>query len=217
VAGPLVFWPNRKSALGLRACSKLPRGHRAPWSTLPPIAKGGLMGVVNDADVEAMRKVLGRLLLVMTDPTEAQQQKAERMLAEMPDEALALTASEALTGVRRLKTSFEGLENQLATLRKEIEQIRMLEAASRRELADGQKAIKERDDIAAKYKELQKQLDPEKQQLEIMYAVDAATVALKEETAKLRSELAQRQGEIETLRASKKRLREALDRLAGKD
>jgi hypothetical protein len=41
---------------------------------------------------------------------------------------------------------------------------------------EAQKAIKERDDIAAKYAELQKQLDPEKQQLEIMYAIDEATL-----------------------------------------
>ena len=50
-----------------------------------------------------------------------------------------------------------------------------------------------------------------------MYAVEAATKAKADEIATLRREVAQRDSDVEALRASKKKLRMALDKITGKD
>lgn len=170
-----------------------------------------------DENVERMRKVLRGMVLVVTDASSDAQSKMSAALGTMNDTRLAAVAQEALSNFKRAKSTYDALEAELQKMRKDLSRIRSEHAIEERGLLEAQKAIKERDDIAARYKELQKQSDPEKQQLEVMYAIDEATKAMRDESAGLRRDLGQRQSEISELRASKKRLREALDRLAGRD
>lgn len=165
----------------------------------------------------AMRRVLRGMVLLVTDQAEDEQKKRAGQLESIDDARLAALAQEALFNLKRAKATFDQIQGELVGYRKELERMRKELALEERALLEAQKAVRERDDIAAKYKELQKQVDPEKHQLEIMYAIDEATKALKDESQSLRRELGQRQTEINDLKASKKRLREALDRLAGKD
>lgn len=174
------------------------------------------VAVVEDNRTGA-RRVLRGLVLCATDPSEESQKRVASMLDGLDDVRLVQLATEALTNVKRVKSSYDEIEATIKKMRQELESVRGAMAAAERAVVDAEKARKERDDIAAKYAELKKQLDPEKQQLEIMYAIDEATKAAKDESVQLRRELAQRQAEVDNLRASKKRLREALDRLAGKD
>jgi chromosome segregation ATPase len=206
------FYPNRKSRNGSRPLSRVPRVHRAPpWSTSPPTARKDPVS----ESLDPMRRILRSMVLLVTDSST--QEKLSSMLENTDDVRLVALAQEAYANLKRAKTTLDQIQGELVGQRKELERIRKEFAVEERALLEAQKAIKERDDIAAKYKELQKQLDPEKQQLEIMYAIDEATAAAKEEATALRRELGQRQTEVNELRASKKRLREALDRLAGKD
>lgn len=214
MAGPLRYWPNRKSKNGHRPLSRVPRHHTHAWSTTPPIAKED---EVTDTTTTDMRRILRGMVLAMTDSSDAAQAKTSAMLETIQDQVLVQIAQEALANFKRAKISYDKIENELKSVRKDIDRIRSEYSADETKLKEAMKATQERDDIAAKYKELQKQLDPEKHQLEIMYAIDEATKALREESAGLRRELGQRQTEIEALKNSKKRLREALDRLAGKD
>lgn len=169
-----------------------------------------------DADtLNGMRRIMRGMVIVVTDPSS--QDKVSTMLEITDDVRLTALAQEALANFKRAKAAFDQIQGELAGQRKELERMRQEVKVEERLLGEAQKAIKERDDIAAKYTELRKQVDPEKQQLEIMYAIDEATKSLKDESGALRRELGQRQTEVNELRASKKRLREALDRLAGKD
>lgn len=223
MAGPLSWQPNRKSRNGMRALSKVPREHRyPPWSTTPPIAEEPMehLKLQTDAEPDAltkMRRVLRGMVLVVVERTGDAHDKMASMLEGTNDERLAALAQEALYSFTRLKAHYDKIDDEMRGMRKALEQIRTEHAAQERALVEAQKATKERDDIAAKYQELKKQVDPEKQQLEIMYAIDEATAKLKEENSAVRRELGQRQTEINDLKASKRRLREALDRLAGKD
>lgn len=170
-----------------------------------------------EANRTGARRVLRGLVLASTDPSEEAQKRITAQLETLDDVRLVALATEALANIKRVKVGYDALEADLKAMRKALEVIRADHASMESVLADAEKAIRERDDIAAKYQELKKQFDPEKQQLEIMYAIEEATKAQRDESAALRRELAQRGSEVENLRASKKRLREALDRLAGKD
>ncbi len=213
MAGPLVFWPNRKSAIGVRACSRVPRHHHLPgWSTTPPIAE-----VTVDEVKIAVRRVLSGMVLVLIDSSDDAQKKMIDTLDSVDDVRLVALAQEALQNFKRQKSYYDRIDGEYKTLRGDVDRLRNEMKNEEGALKEAAKAIAERDEIASKYRELKKQIDPEKQQLEIMYAIDEATAAIKEESTTLRKELGQRQTEIEALRVSKKRLREALDRLAGKD
>lgn len=202
----------------MRSLSRTPRKHRHPaWSTTPPIANDEDSMEQPHESLTKMRQVLRGMVLVVTDMSPERQSKFSSMLEGTDDTRLAALAQEALTNITRAKASYDRIEAELRDMRKTLERFRTEHAAEERALLEAQKAFRERDDFAAKLKELKKQVDPEKQQLEIMYAIDEATAKLKEESSGLRRELGQRQTEVEQLRASKKRLREALDRLAGKD
>ena len=172
---------------------------------------------MNDETLSKVRLIMRGMVLVVTDSAAEVQEKRSEMLEAMDDAHLASLAMEALANIRRAKATYDNIDAELKDVRRTMDRLRKEYAVEESALKEAQKAIAERDDIAAKYKELQKQLDPEKHQLEIMYAIEEATSTLKEESVGLRRELGQRQTEINDLRASKKRLREALDRLAGKD
>lgn len=212
---PYRWWLNRKSKNGSRELSRTPRRLRVPgWSTTPPIAKEKEIAM-DMSDVDMWRKLLQDMVLAVT--SEDAQGKTSEMLADMDDKRLAAIAREALSNLKRAKTVSDSFGKQLADMRKETERIRKEFAVEERALLEAQKAIRERDDIAEKYNRLQKEHDPEKHQLQIMYAIDETRAEAKEEMSALRRELGQRQTEVNELRTSKKRLREALDRLAGKD
>lgn len=218
-------WPpgyllNRKSRLGHRPLARMPRAHRQPWFTTPPIAsetEETMEGQQqqNDRPTEPMRRILRSLVSLVASKGDDPKQIAA--IEGMDDVRLAALAQEALANITRAKKLYDSVDTGLGDMRKELDRIKAEHRQDERALAEAQKAIRERDDIAAKYRELQKQVDPDAAQLKIMYAIDEATKAMKDEAAGLRRELAQRQTEVNELKASKKRLREALDRLAGKD
>lgn len=164
---------------------------------------------------DAMRRVLRGMVTLLANQRD--DDKITAMLDGMDDARLALLAQESLTNIKRSKTAYDAVEGELVNMRKEIERIRAEFKDGERALQQATKAIGERDDLAAKLRDLQKQLDPEANQLKIMYAIDEATAKLKEESSALRRELGQRKTEVEELRVSKRRMREAIDRLAGKD
>lgn len=224
MSAPLSWRPNNKSRIGLRSLSRTPRTLRhPPWSTTPPIAEGEPMGQpqplqqTEDA-LTKMRRVLRGMVLVVTDANDEQaRSKLTAMLENTDDVRLAALGMEALANFQRLKSTYDKIDVQMRETKKSLEALREGMAAEERALASAKKAIEERDDIAAKYKELKQQLDPEKQQLEIMYAIDEATKTSKEELANVRRELMQRKSEVDELRESKRRLRKALDAATGKD
>lgn len=206
---------NRKSKNGHRALSRVPRQHRVPpWSCTPPIAKET---AVNEQQLIDARRIMRELVLAVTGKGESDQRTAHKMLDEIDDTRLIALANEALTNFRRVHKMFETWDKELGDTRKTINRLRTELDEDAARLAEVTRAIEERDDLAVKYKELQKRLDPERAQLEIMYAVEAATKEVRDEIAGLRRELAQRNSEIDNLRASKKKLREAIARLTDKD
>jgi hypothetical protein len=180
MAGPLVFWANRKSKLGLRHnVSKRPYAyaHRRPFVTTPPIAEepmldlttlGGVdeLALVKDENAKLKRQNEGLRadLREMLDGTAAQLDRSERTLAE----------------ARRLVESTQS----------EFEQLR------------------------AELRDARKEADPETLALKIMYGVDAATEHHHRELGELRAVIATKDSEISELKRSKRRLREALDRLS---
>jgi hypothetical protein len=204
---------NRKSANGSRALSRVPREHSTAWSTTPPIAQQE--STMESPTTNEMRRILRGMVAVMSGAQGLQMQPAG--LAELDDARLCALAQAALENFGRMKTTFDGVEGDIRRVKKELEEMRLADSNAERLLAEAKKAVDERDDLARKYKALQKEVDPERRQLEIMYAIDEATKALKDEAAGLRRDLAQRGSEVESLRATKRKLREAIDRLAGKD
>lgn len=133
-------------------------------------------------ELAKMRRVLRGMVLVVVDRSGDAQDKMSRMLEGTDDTRLAALGEEALANFKRFKDSYDKIDAEMREMRKALEGIRAEHSGHERALVEAQRAAKERDDIAAKYKELQKQVDPEKQQLEIMYAIDAATTALKDES-----------------------------------
>lgn len=218
MAGPLSFWANRKSRNGARHLSRVPQRHREPWCTTPPIAKETkettMAETVNEKTLSEMRRILRGMARVMGDEDPSPQ--LLNMLDTMDDARLCAVAQEALANFQRSRGLLRSLSAEVKETKKAIDVVREENKAAERTLIDAAKAIKERDDLAEKYKELKKQVDPEKQQLEVMYAIEEATKKQQEEIAATRRELAQRTSEVAELRESKKRLKEALNRLADK-
>lgn len=162
------------------------------------------------------RGLLRRLVLAATGESEEAQKRTTAMLDGLDDSRLMVLANESLANLQRIRVSFDEIDGGLKEMRRELERSRNEHKVDTALLAEAEKAIKERDDIAAKYQELKKQVDPEKHQIEIMYAIDEAKKEQADEVVALKRELGQRLSEVNELKASKKRLREALDRLAGK-
>lgn len=84
-------------------------------------------------------------------------------------------------------------------------------AAVRKEREEHEAA---REKLIAEIRALKKEIDPDEIRLKIMYAVDEATAAKDKVIAEQRATIVTMQSEIEELKRAKKRLREALDRLA---
>jgi hypothetical protein len=210
---PLGYLVNNKSRIGHRKLSRLPRELAAPFATTPPIAKETPMPEPGLPDT--VRRLLRELVLAFVD--EDQRERTTKMLDQVDDTRLSVLGWDTLGSTKRMRETYVKFLEELKQCRKELQEISKDNNHAEQALVEAQRAIKERDDIAAKYKELQKQLDPEKAQLEIMYAVEAATKAKADEIATLRREVAQRDSDVEALRASKKKLRMALDKITGKD
>lgn len=209
MAGPLVFWPNRKSRNGLRRLSRVPRRlYRPTWFTTPPIAKEDAVSEeVNNLLIQVFNCVASSVGepaetgLIVTDGVVL----CQRILKMMPK--LLVQRRDILT--REVEYADKEIAVAEAELAAQQAKQRQLVAESERE-----EIAAERDDIAAKLSALRKEVDPEAIQLRIMYAADEATTAKQRELAEARSEIATLKSEVEELKRGKKRLREALDRLA---
>ncbi len=209
---------DRKSLIGHRPLSRVPRRHRLPpWSTIPPIAPCAPMDG-NEAE-RVLTKVIAPMRDLLIDVACAvanDDSEVSMSVRQLDDQRLIAVAREAVSNFKRTMTGYRSVESELLQMRKDMNEYRNEQRLEERALEAAKKALAERDDIAAKYKELQKQIDPERRQLEVMYAVDEATKAARAEASTLRRDLAQRQSEIDALKATKRKLREAMDRLADK-
>lgn len=204
MAGPLVFWPNRKSRLGIRTLSNLAKraSHRA-WFTTPPIAEDTMKEAAFEA-AELNRWIMGeqdkrkriRLVLEKVGPD---------LLAAFDD--VVLEASEGNRAARELEDRLADLKRVEGSL---LDMKRTVEAV-RRELAA---VSRENDEKTADLRALRKEIDPEEIKLRIMYATDDALIAKNAELAKEKAFSAALTSRVAELERSKKRLREALDRLS---
>jgi hypothetical protein len=183
MAGPFTWWPNRKSAIGLRQCSKRPYAHSRVFVTAPPVARSPMLDLntlgVDEktmlrAEIERLQSENRRLVAREADLRE----DAQRLLES--SDAIA-RHSEGTTA--RCKEVVEAAKAEFIELRKQL-------AAA------------------------QKEADPDTIALKIMYAVDAATERHQREVAELRAVISTKDTEIAELKRSKRRLREALDRLS---
>lgn len=183
MAGPFTWWPNRKSAIGLRNCSKRPYSHSRVFVTQPPIA-GTPMLDLNTLGVDKERMLLSKIEQLESEnrrllAREADgRERVEQLLAssKMITEHSARLQADCRAVVEQSKTEFADLRRQLAAAQKEA--------------------------------------DPDTIALKIMYGVDAATEHHKREIAELRAVIAAKDSEIAELKRSKRRLRDALDRLS---
>lgn len=73
---------------------------------------------------------------------------------------------------------------------------------------------KENEAKTADLRKLRKEIDPDEIKLRIMYAVDEAMIAKDKELEETRAQLRAHESEIDELKRSKKRLREAIERLS---
>lgn len=210
MAGPLVFWPNRKSRMGARRLSRVPRRlFRPPWFTTPPIAKEDDMR--NKLDLTVLPSTLAA--------TNTAGQFAEHLTAV--HELVKTHAPHLLASYAALLTDFEASadrEDALLRLRKEnIETKRQLVEALRAHLPfeEQLKALREQlGEAMAEQRRIRKEHDADAIELRTLYRIDEAMAEHRKELAAAKETIATKDSEIAELRRSKKRLREALDRLA---
>lgn len=177
MAGPFTWWPNRKSAIGLRNCSKRPYSHSRVFVTQPPIA-GSPLGVDKE-----------RMLLSRIEQLEGELRKAAARDADGREKMAAL------------------VESSDAVLKNAQETQRRCNA-----IVDASKS--EFHELRGKLAAAEKAADPDTIALKVMYGVEAATAHHQRELAEMRGQLAAKDSEIAELKRSKRRLREALDRLS---
>lgn len=183
MAGPFTWWPNRKSAIGLRNCSKRPYSHSRVFVTTPPIAENPMLDLntLGVDEKEVLRSHVAHL--------ESELRKAAARESDVrEDMKLLLATTEELS---------KHADERLAEARVIVE-----------------KAKTEYEKMRATVIAAQKEADPDTIALKVMYGVDERTEHHAREKAELRGIIAAKDSEIAELKRSKRRLREALDRLS---
>lgn len=204
MAGPLVFWPNRKSKLGLQQSSKVPRTHRYNWFTTPPTMK--------NTELKLLRQARNSIDAV--DDPEFRDSFITDVDRKLPEYAGIL---------RHLFTLLDGRAKAVREGRELVQDAeKWLEES--RAMADRCKVIaKENLDLrveneakTADLRRLRAEIDPDEIRLKIMYAVDKATADRDEQLRTARAEIVDLRSRIDELERSKRKLRDALARLSEK-
>lgn len=204
MAGPLVFWPNRKSKHGAQASSKVPRAHRKPFATEPPVMRTKL---------KPSRTQLDRFGTL--DHPDLLAEMRSEIASEMPGYLeifdLVLKHRDALASMVKVLEDKEKLHSDAARVLDEAQaELRKLENVTK----ENARLREENEAKTADLRKLRDQVDEDKIQLRILYAIDEACAERDGELKAARGEIAELKSRIAELESSKRKLRDALNRLS---
>lgn len=204
MAGPLVFWPNRKSKHGAQSSAKVPRAHRKPFATEPPVMK---------TKAKLFERPIDRYGTL--DHPDLLAEMRSGMARDMPGYVevfdLVLKHRDALASMVKVLEDKEALHSETAKVLDEAQaEIRKLESVTK----ENTKLREENEAKTADLRKLRDQIDEDKIQLRILYAVDEACAGRDGELKAARGEIAELKSRIAELESSKRKLRDALNRLS---